>query len=396
MLKQMLLLFRLAEKLFGAGLVVPLRLLTGGSFTNLRYRIGRIQRIARSMATGGSDPPLPVRFQVETTDICNLKCRMCTREVIDGMNTRSMPLADFERLIVEVDPYYVTLNGLGEPLIDKTIFGKLAFLRRRGILTSMPTNGTYIRREKLDKLAENLPDILQMSIDGATKESFEQIRVRGDFARIVANYRSILDRRNAGAGPPGVKMRILCALQKKNLFDYREMFALVRSMPGLDAFELVPVFDYDAEGTAFVELVPSREDVLALHGELDRATVTATSDEEAAFYRRWKAVSGQWLDPAAATVAPESNTHACLIPWFNAYVDVKGRVFPCCFLSNSGHLMGNVYDRSFAEIWHGEAYRSFRARMLSDRPNMSGCRTCPRNDDGRVRQLMKMKPLLSV
>jgi radical SAM protein with 4Fe4S-binding SPASM domain len=389
----MRLLIALAERLFGTALVVPFRLLTGNSILNLWRRGGRMRRIAVAMAAGAADPPLPVRFQVETTDICNLKCRMCTREVMEGMNTRSMALADFERVVAEVDPYYVTLNGLGEPLIDKTIFEKLAFLRRRGIMTSMPTNGTYIRRDKLDRLAQNLPDILQMSIDGATKESFEYIRVRGDFERIVANYRAILTRRNEGRARPGTKMRILCALQKRNLFEYREMYALVRSMPQLDAFELVPVFDYDAEGTAFAELVPTRAEVERLHGELDRAIATASDEDEREFYARWKSVSGEWL--AADAVGPsDAGTHACLIPWFNAYLDAKGRVFPCCYLSNSEHVMGNVYETSFSEVWHGEKYRAFRARMMTDRATLPGCRTCPRNDDNRVRQLTRLKPLL--
>ena len=390
----MKLFFLLAEKLFGGGLIVPLRLLTGNSFTNLRRRVGRIRRMAAAMSRGGLDPPLPVRFQIETTDICNLKCRMCTREVMDGMNTRSMALADFERVVAEVDPYYVTLNGLGEPLIDKTVFDKLDFLHRRGIMTSMPTNGTYIRRDKLERLAENLPDILQMSIDGGTKESFEHIRVRGDFARIVDNYRAILARRNGGRSRRGTKMRILCALQKKNLFEYREMYALVRSMPGLDAFELVPVFDYDAEGAAFAALVPAREDVERLHAELDGAIAATVVADERAFYERWKSVSGEWLSMDASALTPETNTKPCLIPWFNAYLDVKGRVFPCCYLSNSEHVMGNVHETSFAAIWHGEAYRRFRSRIMSERPSLSGCRTCPRNDESRVRQLAKLRPLL--
>ena len=315
-----------------------------------------------------------------------------TREVVDGMNTRSMALDDFKRVVDEIDLYSVTMTGLGGPLIDKTIFEKLAFLRARGIMTSMPTNGTYIRRDKMEKLAANLPDILQMSIDGATKESFEYIRVRGDFEKIVANYRQLLQLRNEGKTRPGTKMRILCALQKRNLFDYREMFALVRSMPKLDSFDLVPVFDYDPEGSAFSHLVPTRADVARLHASLDEAMAATSGEDERRFYANWKAVSSDLL--VSDGKPPDGTGHGCLIPWFNAYLDAKGRVFPCCYLSNSEHVMGNIHDTSFAEIWNGPVYRNFRRKMIADRAGLAGCRTCPRNDDNRIRQLQRLKPLL--
>jgi hypothetical protein len=31
---------------------------------------------------------------------------------------------------------------------------------------------------------------------------------------------------------------------------------------------------------------------------------------------------------------------------------------------------------------------------MADRPHLAGCRTCPRNDDRRLRQLGKLRPLL--
>src|SRR5215468_6860017 len=100
-------LFRIADWLFGGALVTPLRLLTGGSFRRLWHRMGRLRAVAAGMLRGGLQPPMPVRLQVETTDVCNLKCRMCTREVLDDMNSRDMQFEPFKNLIVETDPFYV-------------------------------------------------------------------------------------------------------------------------------------------------------------------------------------------------------------------------------------------------------------------------------------------------
>jgi hypothetical protein len=76
---------------------------------------------------------------------------------------------------------------------------------------------------------------------------------------------------------------------------------------------LVPIFDYDAEGHAFAGLIPTRQDVLALHAEIDRAIGEATDAEEAEFYRNWKSTSSVWLDhdpDSPATIYGNS----CLVP----------------------------------------------------------------------------------
>jgi radical SAM protein with 4Fe4S-binding SPASM domain len=347
------------------------------------------------MLSATARPPLPVRLQIETTDTCNFKCIMCCREMLEGMNTRTMPLADFAKLIDAIQPFYVTLNGLGEPLIDKTIFDKLALLRRNNMKTSMPINGTYIRGEKLAQLAENLPDILVFSIDGATKESFESIRILSNFDQVIANYRAICAMKAEGKMRHGTKIQILCVLQRGNMRDFRPMYTLLRSLPGQPAFVLAPVFDFDPDGDAFQSVVPRRDEVLALQAEIDAAMAEATSDDEREFYAKWWRECVGWVSSGGANgVDPESNRAPCTVPWFNTYIDAKGRVYPCCYLTGTPQIMGNVYDDEFQEIWHGEKYTQFRHHLVNDRPSLEGCRTCPRNDDSVLRAVRRVRPLL--
>ena len=371
----------------------PFRLLYGKSFGMFRKRIARLRRLASATLKASDNPPLPVRLQIETTDICNLKCRMCTREVLDGMNTAVMPLQKFRATVEEIAPYYVTLNGLGEPLLDQTIFEKLEFLHTRGIMTAMPTNGTYIRGERLTRLAANLPDTTTFSLDGARKESFEFVRILGDFDQITGNYRALLDLRRTGQARPGTRIQILCALQKGNLHDYRQMYALRRSLEGVDSFGLVPVFDYDREGRTFAALVPTREDVLALHSEIDRDVADMSNGEEKDFYLAWKSVSSVWLD-SAPQAESQACRGACAVPWYSTYIDAKGRVYPCCYLTNSPHVMGNINETSFQEVWSGERYRSFRNALVNDREHLAGCATCSRNDSEMLHQLGRIRILL--
>jgi radical SAM protein with 4Fe4S-binding SPASM domain len=238
-----------------------------------------------------------------------------------------------------------------------------------------------------------LPDILQLSIDGATKESFEAIRKLGDFDKIIDNYRAICALRADGKTRPYTVIRVFCALQRGNLHDYRAMYGLIRTLRGIDSFGLVPV----SYGSASGPQIPGRDEVLALHRELDAAIDGADGEDEKSFYRQWRKVSAEWLkDKAPARLDPETNRAPCTVPWFSTYIDAKGRVYPCCYLTGTRHQMGTLgKDGSgFDDIWRGERYRDFRAKLISDRPGLEGCRTCPRNDAKVLATLDKMQPLL--
>jgi hypothetical protein len=45
-----------------------------------------------------------------------MKCVMCTRKVLHGMNTTSMSFEQFTNTVESIAPYYAILNGIGEPL----------------------------------------------------------------------------------------------------------------------------------------------------------------------------------------------------------------------------------------------------------------------------------------
>lgn len=366
--------------------------LSGGRLVILGARLLRLRRLAGAMLHADAAPPPPVRLQIETTDVCNLRCIHCKREKLEDMNTATMPVETFTRIIDAIEPFYVTMAGFGEPLIDRSIISKLALLHRRDICTSLPTNGTYIRH-KCEGLASELPGILQLSLDGATKESFEAIRKRGDFDTIIANYRAICALRADGKTRAHTVIRVFCALQRGNLHDYRAMYRLIKTLRGIDSFGLVPV----SYGSAYNAQVPDKDELLKLHRELDAAIEQAAEESEKNFYRQWRQVSAEWLKSGGPDrFDPETNHAPCTVPWFSAYIDAKGRVYPCCYLTGTKHVMGMLKKDGggFAEIWTGARYRAFRSDLISKRPKLEGCRACPRNDTRVLSTLRAMQPLL--
>jgi radical SAM protein with 4Fe4S-binding SPASM domain len=67
----------------------------------------------------------------------------------------------------------------------------------------------------------------------------------------------------------------------------------------------------------------------------------------------------------------------CTWPWDAAYVTHRGAVQPCCMVMGADRVaLGQLEDEPFADIWHGEPYRAFRAGLASDGDPPEVCRGC--------------------
>ena len=66
----------------------------------------------------------------------------------------------------------------------------------------------------------------------------------------------------------------------------------------------------------------------------------------------------------------------CARLWFNPVITWDGNVIPCCFDKNAGHIMGDLNEDTFRDIWNGPKYRIFRKSILSGRYMTEICRNC--------------------
>jgi len=56
---------------------------------------------------------------------------------------------------------------------------------------------------------------------------------------------------------------------------------------------------------------------------------------------------------------PNPLTEDCGYPWIQAVIRANGDVCSCC---QRRHIMGNLNENTFDEIWNGEKYQSLRAQ----------------------------------
>lgn len=156
----------------------------------------------------GAPKPLDQRrwrlWQVESAVACNLRCVMCPwqdeRERAGEAGVMSEEVWDAIRPhLPEIAT--VDFTGGGEPLLNPALPERVAEAKSQGCRVGFLTNATELRQDAAAMLMEAGVDWITISIDGPTKESYEQVRLGADFDEVVSNVRGLVALRGAAKSP---------------------------------------------------------------------------------------------------------------------------------------------------------------------------------------------------
>jgi putative metalloenzyme radical SAM/SPASM domain maturase len=132
----------------------------------------------------------PKKLNIEASSRCNLNCDMCMRKVLLE-ETGDMSLETYKALL-PVFPELESVNiiGIGEPLLNENIIEMIKLGKRHLPSTgtfSITTNATLIDSKMARELVDSRLDDLVVSIDGATAETFNDIRKQAAFDEVLKN-----------------------------------------------------------------------------------------------------------------------------------------------------------------------------------------------------------------
>ncbi|MBT3661405.1 MAG: radical SAM protein, partial [Rhodospirillaceae bacterium] len=137
----------------------------------------------------------PVELIIEITSVCNLACIMCPRNVMvrpDGYMALELFKSIVDQIKDTVELIYLS-GGLGEPLVHPDLTEMIDYCRLQNVRVGVSTNATLLKREIAGRILDAGPDILLLSLDGATKETHESIRVGSVFERTMGNVEYFLE-----------------------------------------------------------------------------------------------------------------------------------------------------------------------------------------------------------
>lgn len=320
---------------------------------------------------------LPTAVHIESTTKCNFACRTCSKGH-EAYYAEDLKPEVFERFQSEILPTTrrIAITGFGEPTYSRMFDKLMEAAEVNQSVAHFVTNGSLLDFARIESIVRQDVEVT-ISVDGATRETFEYIRTGSSFPLICEKLGMLKKVRDV----------LLCEARAKVAFNF---VALRRNLPELAAVvrmahryavDFVGVADYnlrytdfDPEAARFAPVEANRaiDEAQRVARELGIKLDTPPPYDEtpppppnAAIWSKLRNVHG---------IFPAKNRfpRKCHSPWSEPYIMTDGTVTPCCANST---VLGNIREQSFREIWNGPAYRSLRRRISGPLPPLL-CRLC--------------------
>lgn len=327
----------------------------------------RLRNYLAYQASGrrSADPVyLPIRLDFENVSRCNFRCTMCTvSDWHKGTRAADMPLQSFKRLIDEQTGLVeIKVQGLGEPTLQgDDFFEMIRYARARHIWVRTTTNASLLHlKDNYRKLIDSGVNEVQISCDGADKETFESIRRGSVFERVVENCKLI----NAYCAERNIeRTKMWTVVQRPNRHQLVELVDLAHEMGFRSMAFSLNLVDFGLDrwratnDAVTVEREFTRAEAISLLHRGERLGI------KVAFWNVTRKYD---------TGKPEN---LCPWPFERAYVASDLRVVPCCIIGNPDISEVGTADGDFTAVWTGDALKDFRQAHIEGRVP-AVCRSC--------------------
>ncbi len=267
----------------------------------------------------------PYEFYLEITNFCNLNCEMCARRVM-SRSEGVMSFGLFSKIIDEIaekQPHaFIHYYGIGESMVDKRLFEKLAYSRRKGLRNSLLfTNGQLLlHKENYKRLAEAGLTSIGVDVDAMCPETYEKIRIGGKFETtkrgVELLYGYIREK--------GLRTRVELAYQ---------------IVPGVNENEIAPFVSW-CDANRYEYKLVTMHDWAGMRSDVGQTKVAGLAEMHH---------------------TPRQNP--CPFLWNGFTIAWDGRV-PVCFQdADVRDSMGDLNDQSIEEVWVNSC-RQRRARQV--------------------------------
>lgn len=275
----------------------------------------------------------PLTAKVEITRRCNLNCRMCLRPNLPVYP--DMTFKQLKRVIEQLRHIKVfSPHGYGEPLIHPEWLEMMQYVSDRDISISLVTNGVLLKKNRCRDFLETCKvRHISFSIDGVG-QSYEWIRRGSNWKNVLQNLKDALETRKRVSPETTI-----CIYSVLGSFNWSQILPLSYVAKQLD-------LDY----LSFMDLTP--------HG------TGLSGIDDCIRHNRFYSFGIPRFIEYCKTIFPriiyklQSEKYSCTLPWSHTFVQANGDVFVCT--DNLDGSLGNIFQQSFHEIWHGPLMRWIR------------------------------------
>ncbi len=318
-------------------------------------KIGGVSNLIKTAGAIFSEPlytaSFPIYIQIEPAIICNLKCKMCISPFLER-KTQCLSLEKF-KIIEKQFPYLrkISLVGVGEPLLNPDLFKIIQWAKSKKMLIGFTTNGVLLTKMNIENILNVEPDWLNISVDGATKETYERIRQGADFDLVINNIKELMKAKKNNK----IKISLWFLGMRDNIEELPQVVKLTSEL-GIKKLNMQTVHYWGKkEWKLRLNGQQLNDSLVKLKSIILQAINTAKK-----YNIRFNYVNTPF----------NKSKRACQWPWKSCYITVDGFVTPCCIHGSDPHVInfGNIFEKPFHEIWNNIEYQAFRKSLKSDVP----------------------------
>jgi MoaA/NifB/PqqE/SkfB family radical SAM enzyme len=318
------------------------------------------------------------KIYIEPTVACNLDCITCFRNAWDqpigrmSEETFEQILEGLKKLSPIPDVYF---GGIGEPLFHPKTVEWIRRIKELGVKVELITNGTILTEKIARQLIDAGLDILWVSLDGATPEHYEDVRLGAELPTVLANIRRLAGLRKKGHFPVP-EIGVAFVAMKRNIDDLPKIIKLGHTFgaryysvsnvqPATEEMQAERLYTRTMRNIAYM---PS-----PVLPKLSLPKIDFNEETQAALTEAFNSgcnvsyAGNNWGGANDVCNFVESGTMS--IAW-------TGDVSPCWPLMHTHinylhgkprlskkHVIGNVREKSLQDIWLDPEYLSYRERL---------------------------------
>lgn len=272
----------------------------------------------------------PMSLEIEASYYCNLKCPLCPRTVgANEQQNRHMAPECWEQILSECRKhkvYAMLMDHEAESLMNPRLFEMISQAKAAGIIDIwLHTNANLLLPKVSKKLIDAGLTKINFSLDAATKDTYDKVRVGGNFDKALKNIHTFL-KLKIEKNAEYLRTRVSFVEQEANIHEKRAFYEMWKNVPGLNLITF-------QEGIDFSPFETPDEDWDKPESELE-----AKYSKEKPFY--------------------------CSQPWEMPIIDVEGNINPCGSPVRSHtrpFTLGNILEGdTINSCWNGNKMQQLR------------------------------------
>ena len=327
----------------------------------------------------------PSHLVADVTNICALRCPLCpTGKGEPGRKKGMMSLTTYKKIIDEMGRHLISLDlfNWGEPLLNKDIYEMIAYAHRQNIVTSVSTNFQSFSENDAERLISSGLDILILSIDGASQESYEKYRVGGDFRKAIEHISILVKKKKEkGSARPYICWQFLVMRHNEHEVEAAKKMAQDLGIDSITIDHAYLLVTTREEGEKWLPSDPKNHRYDLKQLETRWKAIEEAHTVQPVAEKQQEAVA-EMHDRPGEYVNVQNNFHRradCSWLWTQTTINWDGSVSPCCAVYAPSFDFDNISETSFKKVWNNEKYRA--SRRFSSTGEAGGtitvCMQCP-------------------